>query len=53
MYQVMGQMAVLEVQWVDFVIWNKKGINVQRIQFVEEFWQANMLYKSFSTVQTL
>ena len=45
MYQVMGQMAVLDVHWVDFVVWTKKGINVQRICFDEEFWQQNMLHK--------
>lgn len=38
MYQVMGQMAVLDEQWADFVIWTKKGINVQRIRFDEDFW---------------
>ena len=45
MYQVMGQMAVLDVHWVDFVVWTKKGISVQRICFDEEFWQQNMLHK--------
>ena len=45
MYQVMGQMAVLDVQWADFVVWTKKGINVQRVHFDEDFWQQNMLHK--------
>ena len=45
MYQVMGQMVVLGVQWADFVVWTKRGINVERITFDQDFWQQNMLYK--------
>ncbi|XP_033762292.1 uncharacterized protein LOC117343858 [Pecten maximus] len=44
-YQVIGQMAVLELTWADFVIWTKKGISVERITFDENFWQSNMLFK--------
>lgn len=44
-YQVMGQMAVLEVQWADFVIWTKKGISTERIEFDQNYWHNNMLYK--------
>jgi hypothetical protein len=39
LFQVMGQMAILELQWADFVIWTKKGIHVQRIQFAPKIWE--------------
>lgn len=45
MYQLMGQMKILGVEWCDFVIWTKKGINVERIQFSPEFWMGNMLFQ--------
>ena len=38
MYQVMGQLALYEMKWADFVIGTKKGLSVQRIRFYPEFW---------------
>ena len=32
MYQVQSQLALYELEWVDFVVWTKKGCNVQRMQ---------------------
>lgn len=43
MYQVMGKMKVLNVEWCDFVLWTKKGIHVERIVFDTKFWTENML----------
>ena len=45
MYQIMGQMKILDLDWCDFVIWTKKGLNVQRIVFDKAFWQDKMLFK--------
>lgn len=28
-----------ELEWVDFVVWTKKGISVQRIPFSSEMWE--------------
>lgn len=39
MYQIQGQLAVYELEWVDFVVWTKKGISVQRIPFSSEMWE--------------
>ncbi|XP_022312596.2 uncharacterized protein LOC111117719 [Crassostrea virginica] len=44
MYQVQGQLALYELEWVDFVVWTKKGCNVQRIPFDANMW-AEMLVK--------
>ena len=41
-YQVMGQMALIETDWSDFVVWTKKGISIQRIKFQPEFWKNKM-----------
>lgn len=38
-YQIQGQLAVYELEWVDFVVWTKKGISVQRIPFSSEMWE--------------
>ena len=45
MFQVMGQMKILSLNWCDFVIWTKKGFHVERIHYDEEFWQGRMLFK--------
>ena len=37
-YQVMGQMAITELQWADFVIWTRRGISVQKIKFCGQTW---------------
>jgi hypothetical protein len=39
-YQVIGQLAVLELDWCDFVIWTRKGMAVQRILFNQPFWES-------------
>lgn len=44
-YQVIGQLAILELDWCDFVIWTKKGMTVQRILFNQPFWESKMMYK--------
>jgi len=44
MYQVQGQLGAYELNWVDFVVWTKKGISVQRIQFCDATWHS-MLQK--------
>jgi hypothetical protein len=38
LYQVMGQMAIVDLKWADFVIWTKKGIHIQRIPFSVKIW---------------
>lgn len=43
MFQIMGQMKVLDLDWCDFVVWTKKGISVERIRFNPDFWMYNML----------
>ena len=45
MFQIQGQMAILNMQWVDFVVWTKSGISYQRIPFNSVFWNDNMLPK--------
>ena len=42
MYQVQGQMAICQVKWVDFVVWTKKGLNFERIDFDDLFWSRQM-----------
>lgn len=42
MYQRQGQLAVYELEWVDFVVWTKKEgilVSVQRIPFSSEMWE--------------
>ena len=39
-YQIQGQMAVCNVDWVDFVIWTKKDISVQRVVRDRNFWDG-------------
>lgn len=44
-YQVIGQLAVLELKWADFTIWTKKGMSVERIDFDRGFWETEMFFK--------
>ncbi|XP_037565513.1 uncharacterized protein LOC119445268 [Dermacentor silvarum] len=37
-YQVLGQMAVTECQWADFVVFSEKWIAVERIYFDQQKW---------------
>ena len=43
--QVQGQMAVGQRPWCDFVVYTAKGINVERIQFDQGYWQNTLLPK--------
>ena len=43
--QVLGQMAVGNRPWCDFVIYTTKDINVQRIQFDKVYWEKTLLPK--------
>ena len=38
MYQVQGQLAILQLSWAEFVVWTKKGISVEIIDFSETLW---------------
>ena len=38
-FQIMGQMAVAGVKWGDFVVWTKKEIHVERVEFDVELWK--------------
>lgn len=44
MFQIQGQLAISEKPWVDFVVWTKKGISIERISFNDEMW-SEMLPK--------
>ena len=35
----MGQLAITELKWSDFVVWTRRGINVQRIEFSPQIWE--------------
>ena len=39
--QVQGQMAIVDVEYCDFVVWTPIGIHVQRINRDRLFWEAN------------
>lgn len=43
--QVQGQMAICQVEWCDFVIYTKAGLNVERISFDEKFWLEELFPK--------
>lgn len=43
-YQVIGQLAVLNLKWANFFVWTKKGTAVERIMFDCQQWET-MLYK--------
>ena len=36
--EVQGQMGVTGAMWCDFVVYTKKGIHVQKIQFNNDYW---------------
>eukprot|EP00117_Sycon_ciliatum_P014839 scpid81162/ scgid14934/ len=37
-YQIMGQLAVTERQWCDYIVFTRRDIHVERIYFDEAFW---------------
>ena len=41
-------MAILNMQWVEFVVWTKKDISYQRILFNSVLWKDNMLPKLYA-----
>ena len=43
--QVQGQMAIGGCKWCDFVIYTKKGIAIERINFDPYYWNNNILPK--------
>lgn len=43
--QVQGQMALGERPWCDFVVFTRKGINIERIYFNRSFWKDKLLPK--------
>ena len=43
--QVIGEMAILEVPWCDFVVWTEAGIFVERVPFDRAFWGKELLPK--------
>ena len=38
-YQIQGQLAVLNLDWCDFIVWTTKGITVERIFVQHHFWK--------------
>ena len=45
MYQIQGQMGVCQKTWVDFVIWTRKGLSVERITADTSLWLNIMVPK--------
>ena len=43
--QVQGQLAITERKWCDFVVFTKKEISVERIQYDSDFWENELLPK--------
>lgn len=46
--QVQGEMGVIGAKWCDFVVWTeakRDNISVERIEFDEHFWEAELLLK--------
>ena len=39
MYQIQGQLAITETQYVDFVVWTKKGVSCERIAYNDQMWR--------------
>ena len=48
-YQVQGQMAVLNVEWCDFIVWTPSWIFIERVAFDNKFWEEQCLPKLSST----
>lgn len=43
--QVQGQMAIMEREWCDFILYTGKAINVERVTFDSDFWNNKLLPK--------
>lgn len=44
-YQVQGQLAILNFDWCDFIIWTNIDLHVERVQADPQFWQLQCLPK--------
>lgn len=44
-YQIQGQLAVLNLQWCDFIVWTRNDIYVERIHYDKKFWCQQCLPK--------
>ena len=44
-YQIQGQLAILNLEWCDFIIWTNKDLHVERVKADHEFWQLQCLPK--------
>lgn len=42
-YQVQGTMATLKLQWSDFIVYTRKDLHVERINFDSDLWEQVML----------
>ena len=43
--QVQGQMGVVSRPWCDFVLYTRKGLTVEGINFDSEFWNDKLVRK--------
>ena len=43
--QVQGEMDITGRKWCDFIIYTEKGINVEHIDFDQDFWDKDLLPK--------
>ena len=39
-FQIQGAMAIIQLQWCDFIVWTTKSMNVERIPFNQTFWNT-------------
>ncbi len=39
-FQILGQLAIAQCQWCDFVVWTKNDLFVERIFFDSQKWQT-------------
>ena len=44
-YQVQGQLAILNLDWCDFIVWTNKDLHVERVKVDHGFWQQQCLPK--------
>ena len=42
-YQIQGSMATLQLQWCDFVVYTKKDLFIERINFNSSLWEKTMV----------
>ena len=51
-YQIQGSMAIVGVEWCDFIVWTTKDMSVERIAFDSTFWttcvhQLQFIYQTY------